>query len=214
MSAYRNFVEDFSVRCGEVLERTKNWKNRDVTILFMAASAGFVVPFERIGSTRGSNNSSHPSRDGEKFEKKTKELDDLMEKSFLGSCLHRATETEWTYSELDRFDGNIDNFPEIFRKNITNNKKVTRILKILRNALAHGNLYTFPSTIGHPIARMIFISYKVHNDPTKGFYSLSVPPEKFRDFLKQWFEFLKNVESLKIMEPWEKLKKHLGQEAA
>jgi hypothetical protein len=76
-------------------------------------------------------------------------------------------------------------------KEITNEKTVAGVLRVVRNALAHGNIFTH----NDPISRLIFVEgeYK-ESDKVKhytNFKYVSVSPEDFILFLKRWFEFLK-----------------------
>ncbi len=51
MSSFANFVEDFPSRCGDLLVRFHQdavANDREVTLALMVASAGFLVPFERL----------------------------------------------------------------------------------------------------------------------------------------------------------------------
>src|SRR5687768_3967400 len=52
MSIYKDFVQDFPRRCHDVLKAfgsESKKQDRDVTLLLMVATAGFVMPYERLG---------------------------------------------------------------------------------------------------------------------------------------------------------------------
>jgi hypothetical protein len=66
-------------------------------------------------------------------------------------------------------------------------KKCTSLLKLMRNALAHGNIFT----AGDDISQLVFLS-KPHPG-AQAFDVLAVSPEDFRVFLVNWFQFIAQI---------------------
>jgi hypothetical protein len=70
MSNYNNFVQDFPKRCDELLchfIKPASGRDREVTLMLAVASAGFVIPFERLRQPTDPQR-QHPARDRERFE--------------------------------------------------------------------------------------------------------------------------------------------------
>ena len=68
--------------------------------------------------------------------------------------------------------------------------KVGNILFIIRNALAHGNVYTFED----PIKYIFFVSWKKKNNIAIGTKFIRVTPDEFRVFINKWLKFLLDTE--------------------
>lgn len=191
MTAYTNFVQDFPSRCMGLLnlaESSARANDREVTLVLLVASAGFVIPFERLRKpTLGKP--AHPSGDRETYQEYAKSLEELMDTKFLGSELHREQSTVWQAGSLRSIQGDPDSWPELCQdKTLSKDKKVSNILKGIRNALAHGNIFTK----GNPISSIIFVSVNTNNEgEVKGFSFISTSPETFLSFLKAWFTFVK-----------------------
>ncbi|GJL79806.1 MAG: hypothetical protein NPINA01_27950 [Nitrospinaceae bacterium] len=195
MTAYTNFVEDFPSRCMAVLQMAKQkarLSGKEVTLSLMAASAGLLIPFERLNPDA---NLPHPSRNVEIFPEHAKRLEDLMTEKFLGSKLHPEKESDWLSGNLKSLIttpeawGNPDSWPELNEaKVMTKDKTVGSVLKILRNALAHSNIYTK----GNPIKLIIFISIYEEKGEIKKAFFVSASPSEFLNFLEKWFKFLED----------------------
>lgn len=196
MSNYKNFVSDFPARCAELLAEfeptAQSWK-REVTRMLCVAMPSIVVPLERLGlpkQTENSDTCAHPSQDSKKFEKAKSQFDCLLKQPFRESILCLESESKpWYFGELSDESKDPDDWPELKKPNrLGTEKEASTVLKHIRNALAHGNIFTR----GHPdIEQIIFLS-----KPTKAnrFCFLAVEPEHFRDFLKNWLEFLKELD--------------------
>jgi hypothetical protein len=57
---------------------------------------------------------------------------------------------------------------------------------VIRNALAHGNIWT----IRDPIEAIIFVRRVLNDKVVCHFDFLSVSPHEFQHFLEGWFDFL------------------------
>jgi hypothetical protein len=91
MTAYKNFVEDFPRRCRDILDlagKPALSRGREVTLTLMVASAGLVVPYERLKPDGGGGGHiDHPSGDNKRFADAAAKLRSLLDAPFMSSCL-------------------------------------------------------------------------------------------------------------------------------
>lgn len=186
MSNYFNYTRDFPKRCKALLERTTELADIDgleVTLSLTVAAAGIVVPFERLKS-------AHPFQSHDRNEEVGKRLTKVLEEPFLTSILWGNSESHsWKYGTLTTAaveSGSPDNWddPEPVGSEVG-----ARIVSIIRNALAHGNLRTWGRT---EIEHIIFVAeHRDGKPPLKiGYRQVRVSPADFRRFLIRWFDFL------------------------
>ncbi len=185
MTAYKDFVKDFPNRCHQIFDLAQKGSNLEVTVSLVIACAGFVIPFERL---RPPGQIPHPSNDRENHPEASKNLLKLLNSKFIISDLN-PNKDNWHAGNLASISGDPDSWSEIDRpKQVTKDKTVGNILKCIRNALAHGNLYTK----GDPIESIIFISSNMdsQNKTVKNYSYVCVSPSEFSKFLRNWFNFL------------------------
>jgi len=196
MSEYTNFVRDFPARCREVLKMAEGparLRGREVTLLLMAAASAFIVPFERLKPDEEPHASPHPSGDRERFPEMAEAVSNLLNKPFLASELWQNQNAEsWRVGELASIAGTPDDWPALKNaKPVSSQKKVRSLLKIIRNALAHGNLFTKG---GSPVSEVIFVSTQRDKDGNiLGYSFLQVSPSDFQQLLIRWIDFLENT---------------------
>lgn len=198
MTAYKNFVQDFPTRCKDVLKLAESraiHQGREVTLLLVVASAAIIVPYERL---RKDGQFPHPSSDRDKFTQASAKLDALLNCKFLGSALWNQEDARsWKYGELKSVTGAPDTWPELDSiKPVNNDKCVGDMLRIVRNALAHGNVYTQ----GNPIKCLSFVSGRPNKKNNEWKY-LQVSPDDFKSFLNQWFHFLEALDIPQVVVP-------------
>lgn len=193
MSAYSNYVQDFPWRCNQLLEhflpRAEEEIGREVTLMLAVATAGLLVPFERL---RKSSN-RHPSGDRQRFNEATQQLGTLLTKPFLSSELWKGPADRWSFAEkVQDLKCPAPDWREVTNpENLSTEATVDDVLSHIRNSLAHGNIYT----TGNPIELLIFLS-RVYEEkggkyvPTDDFSMLAVSPLDFHAFLRKWFCFL------------------------
>ena len=197
MTQYLNFVTDFPTRCNEILStytEDATRKGREVTLMLAIASAGINVPYERLAK------SNHPSRNRENLTTARELLDDLSEQYFLSSELCQNDQGEndqhsWKYGgPLRTVEGEPRTWPELGEPDaMQQDETVGTVLRHVRNALAHGNIFTYESTTtAGEIQSIIFLSKPKMNAPQ--FNYLIVSPTDFHKFLRSWFRFLKHLE--------------------
>lgn len=187
MTAYRNFIQDFPSRCLDVLEladKPTRLKDREVTMLIMAATSGFVIPFERLRTDRA----AHPSGDSKRYRDASLRLTALMNETFLSALAPSAT--SWKFMPYcESIAGDPDSWAANLPK-MTEGRTVKRIVKAIRNSLAHGSIFTR----GDPISQIVLAS-KCPEEEGPGFSIVSVSPSDFRIFLTAWFQFLKDCKA-------------------
>jgi hypothetical protein len=196
MSAYANYVKDFPTRCIELLDLTLHAEKKglDVTLLLAVAGQAVMMPLERLELLRSTlsaqrTDGNHPSGDAKTFKSAADKLSEALDKQCKVSSLFQNDHKEfdpdsWKYNECELGGVNLENVEPM--KSIAD-KSCRTILKILRNALAHGNL----RTDGKPINRLIFLS-RVSKDVEK-YHRLECHPDELRRFLKAWANALRSL---------------------
>lgn len=189
MTAYRNFVDDFPRRCREILKfagKPALFRGREVTLALMVASAGLVVPYERLKPDGGEI--VHPSGDNKKFSVAADQLRTLLAESFFSSAVWGAPDSTWYFGRLKSVTGDPDSWEGLReRKPVQADKTVGTVLRVIRNALAHGNIFTFKN----PIEAIIFIKSNFNDrSEVKDYTFVFVKPADFQLFLEKWFDFL------------------------
>ncbi|TLD71167.1 hypothetical protein FEM03_09685 [Phragmitibacter flavus] len=188
MSYYTNFVKDFPSRCLDLLKfemEAKN-KNLEVTLLLVVAGQAIFMPYERLDLNNSKN--KHPSKDFEKFETARSDLQKELAKKCKDSRLFKDENGSynshaWIYKECAPDQVNHEAVPGM---RPVEDKLALTIVKILRNALAHGNL----RTNGNPIDRLVFLS-GIYESPN--YNRLECTPDSLRCFLKNWATMLKKL---------------------
>ncbi len=202
MSAYKVFLKDFPDRCEKILQRIeKNIRYGDLTVtgLLMVASSAIIIPYERL-SPVPEKSLAHPSGDADKYAEAAKQFKELLDSKFLESRLYSATTTEkWRLARPQSVKGNPDEWNCSF-KEISKDKTTKGVLYIMRNSLAHGNIFTKPER--GEIQEIIFVSVELKRDnegkpmpgELKHYNCISVTPYLFKQFLDKWFLCIKQLE--------------------
>jgi len=193
MSNYSNFVSDFPGRCAKLLkqfEKPARYSKLEVTHMLCVAMPSILVPLERL---EGPHDKSlgHPSQDWKKYERPKSVLDDLYKQSFRGSALWPVDSLDsWCFGKLAEVTGDPDSWEELnVPKRLSRDKTVRSLLKHIRNALAHGNIFTR----GRPEIEQIILLSKPDKYADK-FNFLLVGPADFRAFLNHWLAFLQKLD--------------------
>src|SRR5262249_46993977 len=91
----------------------------------------------------------------------------------------------WSYGRLSNSEDDPDFWPELASPApLRGDEQVETIVVHIRNALAHGNLFTQ----GEPIKQLVFVSKPYLK--SKEYHYLLVDPDEFTSFLHRWFEFV------------------------
>lgn len=194
MSTYSNFISDFPTRSGDLLNRFESRakaNNLEVTLMLTTAALSLIIPTERL---RPFDTKEHPSSDHKRYPEARVKMQTLFKQSFLGSDLWQEKDpSSWAFGKLADVNKVPDFCPEFLNpKSLSQGKEIGTIIKHMRNALAHGNLFTqgFIS-----IEKIIFLSqvnknwdFDKHADPK--FSYLLVKPSDFRKFIRNWLVFV------------------------
>ena len=195
MTAYTDFTRDFPGRCLEVLDSASAdavAKGREITLLFMAASASLLVPFERLKPD--TSNSVHPFRDNKRYCAAATQLEALLGESFVASALYPGSHSFEIAKNVKSVQGDPDGWlPTAGLIQLDQSEKVDAILRLIRNALAHGNIYTD----GDPIKKLIFVTEirdkkRVPKGSPVEFDVIRVGYKDFQEFVRAWVAFLQS----------------------
>lgn len=191
MTAYRNFIQDYPARCRRLLQNYfENAKENDleVTLLLNIASSGLIVPFARL------TDKAHPSDDAARFVEPKARLDQVLKSRFLSFQFRRdADPRSWRFGKLKELCGDPDAWNLDSLKRVTDKEKVDDLVRILRNALAHGNIFTR----GRPhIETLVFLSRVEHKKPELGYRCITVSPLDFKKFVLKWLAALSSARIL------------------
>jgi hypothetical protein len=185
MTDYADFIRDFPARCGEVLELCYEQSlsnGREITLLIMTAAAAFIIPYERLRSA----DKEHPSLDRRNFPRAAQNLDIALGKPFHKSPFHSESMGSWSVGRVHTAEPPVDLPP------LTDQTQATQVFAIMRNALAHGNLWTKPENSKHIRGMAFLAEYKDHpHGSVVGYKYVYVSTEDFHNFLRKWFAFLK-----------------------
>jgi hypothetical protein len=183
MSAYKNFVHIFPKRCSDLLKtyRMAKWADLEVTLMLSLAAAGLTIPLERLDKKRH----PYPFHDSIKYHEAKVEFDELLVDNFCGSTLLKEHPRSWCFGRLATTTGDPDTWPELNNPTpISQNITVVKLIKHLRNAIAHGSIHTK----GDPISKIVFVASLQYGSVY--FNYLTVSPDDFYNFLLKWFKFL------------------------
>lgn len=184
MSSYDNFIRDFPSRCRDLLKMFQDkaeLENRDVTLLLSIASTALLIPYARLRER------NHPSSDFHNFHSAARSMDTEMKGYFRKSVLSNSTGRPWGICNLEITNGCYPENISTLCRPISAKKQTETVIKIIRNALAHGNILT----LGSPIEKVFFLS-KPFKEATR-YDCISVTIDDFKFFLDKWFEFLSSL---------------------
>ncbi len=192
MSNYKNFIQDFPGRCGEILKSHSEQMKADgleVTQLLSLASVAITIPFERL--RKPTDGVKHPSNDRSIYPKANSTFANLCGKSFIGSRLWPEVDDAWKKGVVNQnqVSGEVEAWVSNCRI-LSPNCKVRDLLVHIRNSIAHGNIYTKAENKNH-IIELIFLNSI--DKSGENFHFLFVTVENFKAFLINWIEFLKCI---------------------
>jgi hypothetical protein len=190
MSSYSDFLaQDFGLRCHELMKRffpSSQEAEREVTFLLAIAAAGLIIPHERL-----SQRSDQPPLDRKRFALASDALDKLLAKRLIDVVQH-----QWKGGLLAKAEGSPDGWDELLEPaNLEEQTSLSQVVTWLRNALAHGNIFTRPSA-PHSIKEIVFVcgfpaTHRKGKDQPLRFVLVS--PDDLREFLELWFESLASL---------------------
>lgn len=190
MTVYTDFTSDFPKRCLDVLDMASAdaaADGREITLLFMAASASLLVPFERLKPD--TEYSVHPFGDNKRYKLAADSLKGLLDENFVGSVLCSQAMHSWKLAkDVQSVDGDVETWlPKAKLELLSKKRPVRSTLTLIRNALAHGSIYT----TGDPIEELVFVKEVLDKERKRvGFDVLQVSHEDFKQFVLAWIGFL------------------------
>lgn len=207
MSDYKVFVKDFPSRCKKLLNRIEKehkFDDLEVTGLLMVASAAVNIPYERLRAP-SEKRKTHPSGDYEKYSKAAEQFNQRLDQNFVGSELYpNYNPGNWRLAKPKSVSGIPPDWGCSFNE-ISKDKLIRSVLAIVRNALAHGNIFTNPTDIKNgyrEIQDILLVSVEPEREKdgtaiygtVKYYNCISVTPTAFKQFLDGWFTLIKGLE--------------------
>lgn len=206
MSCYDDIYNDFPLRCATVWESfnaAAKAEELDVTFMLMCAAGGFATPWEhlKIMPGQGKDSVGHPaffSYDEDKYKRSLTVLSNALKTDLEASPLFRQVQFERcfygaveTIAEI-RDSAEFQRLPKLAMVEVP----ARRVVKMLRNAIAHNNLYAFDREKQGVISDLTFFSevQQDRKDRTKivsGYEVLVMHVDDFRAFLTAWFALLR-----------------------
>lgn len=186
MTAYRNFTVDLPKRIQDLDQEFSPIavrKNLDVTYLLMKLATAFLLPYERVSNTSGATRSDINNTQNIR---KYLELD----KSFSSSTYCINCEQWWQYNVDDFSNGPSSWFGQKRKLEIGTADK---ILKAIRNAIAHSNLYFGGE--GKDIEHIFFGNRNERDTQTDKYFVIGCTIPELNQLTKSW---LTNVQKLRV----------------
>ena len=214
MSSYVDIYKDFPTRCERVWELVRNAPSSgdadlSVTAMLMAAAAGFATPFENLKHLGAGSNqewNSHPSFRGVKqkeYKQALKRFDGIFQVRISESPLFGIDAARaWRFARCLKLVEVRDVAERGTGETISDNEKVRFAVKLLRNALAHNNMFAFGSDASH-ISDLAFFSEERDGEGkppvVTGWHVAVTSVAGFEAFLNQWFATIKGGPALRLV---------------
>lgn len=209
MSFYKDIYNDYPLRCAEVWEICNDAaieKKRDVTLMLMCAAGGFATPWEhlKIQPGQAKSNNGHPAffgYDVKKYERCLKVLETALQRNVEDSRLFENVKLDnCFYGHAKSIDLILDmaecRLPSVldFAK-----QPARAIVKALRNAIAHNNIYAFARDRENEISDLAFFSEVVDKSKkqtkvVEHYEVIVMSSEDFSSFLTAWFGLLRQAD--------------------
>lgn len=190
MSGYANYVQDFPSRCRQLLQLfdgKARQHGREVTLLLSLTTSALIVPFERLRVDK--DGKTHPFADAN-HQRASQQFQELMDQAFLTSRLALGLEGPLIYFKQGVEPCDHPEQWEALRlptNVLSRTKQCCSLLKLLRNALAHGNVFS----AGREINQLVFLS-RAYKD-SADFNVLAMTPNDLRLILCNWIDFLSEL---------------------
>lgn len=173
MSDFKKFVEDFPTRCEDLLTifgDDAKIIDREVTLLLSLMMSSFILTYERT-------HKKHPSSENMSYPV------DLKNKAKNKKLFSSG----FKYSEVDNVKNDIEAWNHTKEKDVCLTEKENgTIVKIIRNALAHGSIWTKADN-DNQIETIVFITY----NKNKKFDCIQCSPQDLKIFFKNWIQLIK-----------------------
>lgn len=202
MTIYQDIYRDLPARVNRVWLKTmtptaEDMEDLSVTAMLMAATTGLAMPFENLkeeGAANGNKWRNHPAFKNVEptvykaavdkctafFEKKLSDCKGLKQATLM--YCQKLSDIRETATQ-----GHGDAALDLSRHN------VRFAIRILRNALAHNNVFDLPCRGGDQIATLTFFSksgWGADASSSIGWFVLVIEVAQFKEFLHEWFDLL------------------------
>jgi hypothetical protein len=186
MSSYALFIKNFPDRCNHLLTtyyHSAKTTDTELTLMIAIASSGFIIPYERL----------HSKCYDEISKNTKKQIEGFLKRDFIDFFLcDKETTSSWHIGEniIYKRDDKCRDFVRSLQPVLNNLKlvseqhKVGYILRILRNAMAHGSIFT---SGGAYIDKIYFFDERKKA-------VIEVSPDDFYMFLQKWFRYLSKLD--------------------
>ena len=177
--------------------------------MLMAAAAGFATPFENLkdlGAGLKPEWNSHPSFTRVKqkeYLRALKRFDGIFHARISDSPLFGIDAAKaWRFARCLKLVEVRDVAERGTGTTVSDNEKVRFAIKLLRNALAHNNIFAFGSDASH-ISDLAFFSEHVEGHEksrvVSGWNVAVTSVAGFESFLNQWFATIKDGAALRLV---------------
>ncbi len=186
MTEYASWTQDYPDRVMKLYRSFKaeaRKQNLDMTFLLTIASSVIIIPRER-SSHSCSNTSDFKITPGMNAEHLKNELATSIERCTL---LRDRQRTRLAEVRFGRYSGDLDRWHPKGARSFGDQKQLGTIFKILRNALAHGNLITR----GRKIDEIVFLTKP--DQQAHHWEYLMLNRDQLEDILNIWMDVLKKV---------------------
>lgn len=206
MSCYDDIYNDFPLRCATVWDSFNEGakaEELDVTFMLMCAAGGFATPWEhfKIPEGLGKDNNGHPAffnYDEDKYGASLSAMNKALTGNISASPLFRNVQMDRCFYGHAKNIGLIRDMAEYRHPgNLSLSAQGPRqIVKALRNATAHNNIYAFARHQSKVISDLAFFSEVIkRNGPNikviDHYEVIVMPVDDFRSFLTAWFALLR-----------------------
>lgn len=131
---YKNYIIDLASRGSKILKYFEKNDDYNVTILLSLAAPIFIIPYERLCK-------NHPFSDKDKFIHIDKNIKNELKNMINESSLFFDIDLKFC-NNIEKEKLKKSDFSNLTFDKLDEQKKVEEVISIIRNALAHGNLYT------------------------------------------------------------------------
>ena len=205
MSCYDDIYNDFPLRCAKLWRKFNDAakaEDLDVTFMLMCAAGGFATPWEhlKILAGQGKVNQNHPAffnYDERKYARSLKVMEKALSGRVVDSPLFQGVGLDHCFYAHAKSIELIRDLAEYGTPSDLDlgSQGSRQIVKALRNAIAHNNIYAFSKKQQNVISDLAFFSEvlvsQASRDKVIDHYEVLVfRVDDFRSFLTSWFALL------------------------
>jgi hypothetical protein len=208
MSSYVDIYNDYPLRCAKLWEdfnASAEAKNLEVTFMLMCAAGGFATPYEhlRIQPGQAQERQGHPAFnnfDQKKYEHSLKKVHSALNVAMAECLLFNGLHFDRCYYGHAKAINEVRDMAECRQSGSPplSGQSARKIVKALRNAIAHSNIFAFAGGRSEDITDLGFFSEVVDSKIRDkkvviGYDVIVMPVQDFQAFLTSWFDLLRKV---------------------